>query len=209
MSLFRCFLWPIVLLAFLLCSLNIASVTVFEHWNRGAFPSTPITATRASTSQQDETDDSTALLKAYPSDKWEPVPRPPLLSIVQGWNISGDASWLLQFSIVGFPKCGTSTLMFHLRSHSQVQMFQDERCELGSNQHARLIQDLYRQFPPLPSTADAENLKPRFVRGIKCPSDLETTKLSMRNYRTVFPRTDFVVGVRHPVLWYVSVFYWL
>jgi hypothetical protein len=81
-----------------------------------------------------------------PSDNVEPIPRPKLRSIVQGWNISGDPSWLLQFSIVGFPKSGTSTLMFHLREHPEIHMFKDERCELGSNQHARLIQDLYRSF---------------------------------------------------------------
>jgi len=32
------------------------------------------------------------------------APRPPLESIVEGkWNITGDASWLLDFSIIGFP----------------------------------------------------------------------------------------------------------
>jgi hypothetical protein len=43
--------------------------------------------------------------------------------------VIGDASWLLDFSIVGFPKCGTSSIMFHLQSHPQVQIFSDERCK--------------------------------------------------------------------------------
>jgi len=34
--------------------------------------------------------------------------------------------------------------------------------------------------------------------------DLESTQLSLRNYRTVFPKTDFIVGIRHPVLWFES-----
>lgn len=127
----------------------------------------------------------------------EPIPRPPLRSIVQGWNITGDPSWLLQFSIVGFPKSGTSTLMFHLRSHPEIHIFKDERCELAYNQHVRLIEALYRNFPP-------SNASHRFVRGIKCPQDLENTKLSMRNYKKVFPKADFIVGIRHPVLWYES-----
>lgn len=121
-------------------------------------------------------------------------PRPPLESIVQGWNITGDASWLLDFSIVGFPKCGTSTLMFHLQSHPEIQIFSDERCDLAYNQQARLIKDLYYDFPP------DQNLK----RAIKCPMDLENTKLGMRNYNNFFPKTDFIVGIRHPILWYVT-----
>jgi len=126
----------------------------------------------------------------------EPIPRPPLSSIVQGWNITGDPSWLLQFSIVGFPKSGTSTLMFHLKDHPEIHIFKDERCELAYNQQVRLIEDMYRQFPP--ATANQ-----RFVRGIKCPLDLENPRLSMKNYRKFFPKTDFIVGIRHPVLWYV------
>lgn len=124
----------------------------------------------------------------------EPIPRPPLDSIVQGWNITGDASWLLQFSVIGFPKCGTSTLMHHLRDHPEIHMFPDERCELSSNQHARLMEDLYNKFPASTPTH-------HFIRGIKCPLDLENSMLSLPNYKKFFPKTDFLVGIRHPVLW--------
>jgi hypothetical protein len=106
----------------------------------------------------------------------EPKPRPPLESIAQGWNITGDPSWLLNFAIVGFPKCGTSTLMFHLQSHPQVKIFGDERCEMCYNQQVRLVNDLYNDFPP----GD-------YARGIKCPMDLESTKLSGNNYNRFFP----------------------
>lgn len=120
----------------------------------------------------------------------EPRPRPRLEDIVTDWNITGDASWLLNFAIVGFPKCGTSTLMFHLQKHPEVQIFSDERCDIGFNQQVKLIRDIYADFPP-----------GNFARGIKCPMDLESTKLGMRNYDRYFPKTDFIVGIRHPVLW--------
>jgi hypothetical protein len=123
----------------------------------------------------------------------EPVPRPPLDTIIQGWNITGDPSWLLNFAILGFPKCGTSTMMHHLSNHSQIQMFNDERCEMASNQEVPLIRDWYNKLP----AGD-------YVRGIKCPMDLENTKLSMRNYQKVFPKTNYIVGLRHPVLWFES-----
>lgn len=67
----------------------------------------------------------------------EPTPRPPLASIVQDWNITGDPSWLLNLAVIGFPKCGTTTLMLHLESHPEVQMFTKERCDLGLNRRLR------------------------------------------------------------------------
>jgi hypothetical protein len=133
-----------------------------------------------------------------PSDNVEPIPRPPLDSIVQGWNITGDPSWLLQFSVVGFPKSGTSTLMFHLQSHPEIHMHTDERCEMASNQHAVLMRDLYNDFPAGVT----------YKRGIKCPFELENTKVSMRNYHRWFPNTDFIVGIRHPILWCVHFGLW-
>ena len=134
-----------------------------------------------------------------PHDNLEPIPRPPLTSLVQGWNITGDVSWLIQFSIIGFPKSGTSTLMFHLRDHPEIHMFPHERCELSYNRQKILVEDMYRQFPSSSHTSS------RFVRGIKCPLELENRQLALQNYQTFFPKTDFIVGIRHPILWYVII----
>jgi hypothetical protein len=120
-------------------------------------------------------------------------PPPPLQSIVNGWNITGDASWLLSFSIIGFPKCGTSTLMIHLGNHPQVRIFKDERCDMSYRRQAVLIRDLYNGFQPVGSA--------ELVRGIKCPGDLENTKLAIPNYQKFFPKTRYIVGIRHPILW--------
>lgn len=122
----------------------------------------------------------------------EPKPRPPLDSIVQGWNITGDPSWLLNLAIIGFPKTGTSTLMHYLHMSSQVHVFDEERCEMGYNQHVKLIESLYNDIPP----GDV-------IRGIKCPRDLEIP-FALKNYETYFHETDFMVGVRHPVEWFES-----
>jgi hypothetical protein len=121
----------------------------------------------------------------------EPVTRPPLDSIVQGWNVTGDASWLLHFAVVGFAKCGTSTLMLHIQDHPEVQIFSKERCDLGGNQQVTLIRDLYNKFP-----------SGYYVRGIKCPQDLES--LALPAYQRFFPKTNFIVGIRHPILWFES-----
>lgn len=123
---------------------------------------------------------------------YEPNPRPKINEIVDGWDVVGDPQWLLNFAISAFPKCGTSTLMHYFSKNSEVHIHKDERCDLGSNQHARLIKDIYSDFP----TGD-------FVRGIKCPRDVEN-KLALTNYARFFPKTDMIVGIRHPVKWFES-----
>jgi hypothetical protein len=127
----------------------------------------------------------------------EPIPRPPLSEIVQGWNITGDPSWLLDFAIAGFPKTGTSTLMHHLRNHPEISMFPDERCEVSANQHAKLMADLYQKLPP-------SNATNTYRRILKCPSQFENTLLAMPNYKKFFPHTHFIAGIRHPVTWFES-----
>lgn len=118
--------------------------------------------------------------------------KPPLNDYIQGWNITKNVNWLLDFSIIGFPKTGTSTLMRYLKNQSQsVFIFDDERCEMGWNQHVPLLKDLYR------------NHQPHLLMGIKCPTDLEVA-YALNNYRSFFPETKFIVGVRNPIRWFES-----
>jgi hypothetical protein len=146
-------------------------------------------------SAEDESTERNSLQLVLEEDNFAraPVTRPPLDSIVQGWNVTGDASWLLNFAVVGFPKCGTSTLMLHLQDHPEVQIFSKERCDLGGNQQVTLIRDLYNKFPP-----------GNYVRGIKCPQDLESTGMALPAYQRFFPKTNFIVGIRHPILYFES-----
>ena len=123
----------------------------------------------------------------------EPSPRPKLDEIVKGWDIVGDPSWLLNVAVIGFPKCGTSTLMHHLDSHSEIKMFTEERCDLGGRQEVTLIRDLYNKFEP-----------GNYVRGLKCPSNIDSAHMALPTFKNFFPKAHLIVGVRHPVLWYES-----
>jgi hypothetical protein len=124
-----------------------------------------------------------------------PFRKPTFDSVVQGWNITGDVNWMLDFAIVGFPKTGTSTLMVYLSNQSQsISMPTKERCELGYNQHVVLLRDeMYHRY------------RPRLKLGIKCPRDLEVD-LALENYNKFFPKTKFIVGVRQPILWFESLY---
>jgi len=110
--------------------------------------------------------------------------RPPLSEIVKGRDVIGNVSWLLDFAVVGFPKCGTTSIMRHLQSHPGVAIHDDERCDLSYNNQGYLARALYRDFPhdvPL-------------KRGLKCPVELENNLLAMPNYRKFFPDTRFIIG---------------
>mmetsp|Transcript_3092 Transcript_3092/g.6595 ORF Transcript_3092/g.6595 Transcript_3092/m.6595 type:complete len:354 (-) Transcript_3092:37-1098(-) len=118
--------------------------------------------------------------------------KPRLEEYIQEWNITKNVNWLLDFSIVGFPKTGTTTLMLYLKNQTEsIFIFDDERCELGWNQHVPLLKDLHTRY------------QPHLHMGIKCPRDLEVD-LSLENYRSYFPDTKFIVGVRNPIRWFES-----
>lgn len=126
------------------------------------------------------------------SGKTKGYAKPPLEEYIQGWNITKNVNWLLDFSIVGFPKTGTSTLMLYLKNQTQsVFIFEDERCDLTGNQQVRLLKDLYKEYHP------------NLLMGIKCPQDLEVD-FALNNYRTFFPETKFIVGIRNPIRWFES-----
>jgi hypothetical protein len=72
--------------------------------------------------------------------------------------------------------------------------------DLGCNQQVKLIRDLYNMTRTVTEESSTQVVR----RGIKCPGDLENTPLAMRNYEKFFPKTNYIVGIRHPVLWFES-----
>lgn len=62
---------------------------------------------------------------------------------------------------------------------------------MGWNQHVPLLVDLHQQY------------QPHLRMGIKCPRDLEVD-IALNNYNRFFPATKFIVGLRHPILWFQS-----
>jgi hypothetical protein len=137
-------------------------------------------------------DTDTLSIPSISSTTFHVKPKPKLTDYIQGWNITGNVNWLLDFAIVGFPKAGTSTLMLYLQKQTKsIFIFDQERCEMGYNQHVPLLADLYK------------NYQPHLKMGIKCPRDLEVD-LALANYHQFFPTTKFIVGIRHPILWFQS-----
>ena len=135
---------------------------------------------------------------------------PPISSLINADKITNDAktSSLLDFSIVGFPKTGTTSLHRHL-SDLTISL-PKEHCDLATNNTIKLIKDIYndheqRMEQKLLQKSSNAMLGESLLRGIKCPQDI-SSDWSMHNYAKYFPHTKLIIGIRHPVFWFESLY---
>jgi hypothetical protein len=120
--------------------------------------------------------------------------RPPFSTLVDGYgNITADISDLLQFAIVGFGKCASTTMRDWLNTHPRIQCFYpDEVLDLVQHDLRQLLSRLYS----MPTGVDV-------LRGFKSPLDLSLRHV-MQFYAKYFYKTKLIVGMRHPVHWFQS-----
>ena len=122
---------------------------------------------------------------------------PPALSSFideQSGNVTGDPQILLQYAIVGFGKCGTTSLHQIISSHPQTQVLEAEIWALVGKQPHRLIKRLFRKLKD-----------PNKIRGYKCPGDILADYVT-DYYQQYWPKTDMFVALRHPVKWFQSLY---
>ena len=149
--------------------------------------------------------------KTSPNMKQNMLPQdrrwPPISSLIDATgNIadSADISGLLDFSIVGFPKTGTTSVLRHLSD--LTNSLPKEHCELVVNDTAKLVRAIYDDHDKREKQSKAGVLQDdNQLRGIKCPQDI-SSEWSMYNYAKHFPRTKLVVGIRHPIFWFQSLY---
>lgn len=104
----------------------------------------------------------------------------------------------LDFLIAGFPKCGTTTLVYAFAAHNETDISQRERCDIGGanladgSAYAKLTEVVWELSPDQ-----------KIKRGVKCPISLRTHRtLSLLTRHS--PETKLIFGVRHPVLFFES-----
>lgn len=99
---------------------------------------------------------------------------------------------LLDFGIVGFPKCGTTTMMKWLNMHNQIAVLGREIMSLQVHHPANILRWVVKSLP-----------EGRYRRGYKSPNDISHGRA--RNKLGIhYPKTRLLVGLRHPVLWFES-----
>jgi len=127
---------------------------------------------------------------------------PPISSLINADKITNDAKTfsLLDFSIVGFPKTGTTSLHRHLK-YLTISL-PKEHCDLATNNTVKLIKDIYTDYEQRMEKQQLQKnsnamLDESLLRGIKCPQDI-SSDWSMHNYGKYFPHTKLIIGIRHP-----------
>lgn len=131
---------------------------------------------------------------------------PPLSSLIDvNGNIADgvDISGFLDFSIIGFPKTGTTSLLRHLSD--LTNSLPKEHCDLVVNDTVKLVSVIYDDHAQRIQRAKDGVISENQLRGIKCPQDI-SSDWSMHNYAKYFPRTKLIVGIRHPIFWFESLY---
>jgi len=99
---------------------------------------------------------------------------------------------IMDFAVVGFPKCGTTTLEANLGYLSPMPV---------SDICTPVHQTVWYSYKNWPEQYQKEG-EEQIFRGTKCPAFIQGTWL--KEWSKHLPRTKLIVGVRHPVLWFQS-----
>jgi len=99
---------------------------------------------------------------------------------------------ILDFAIIGFAKCGTTTMMKWLNMHDEIAVLLKEQMALQKRHPVQIIRTIVHVLP-----------EGRYRRGYKSPNDVEDGR-ARNKLRIHYPKTRLLVGLRHPVLWFES-----
>ena len=103
---------------------------------------------------------------------------------------------ILDFAIVGFPKCGTSGMMRALASVTAMPYSRDICAPVSNTVYYSYI-NWSREYGN--GTYQFDENKP--LKGSKCPQWVEGEVFDIAK---MLPRTNLIVGIRHPVMFFQS-----
>ncbi|KAG7355285.1 hypothetical protein IV203_004641 [Nitzschia inconspicua] len=106
-----------------------------------------------------------------------------------------EGPWL-DFLVIGFAKCGTSTLMANLGQVAPMPV--KDICTPPVDTLKLAYQDWPKEF------INDDNRDTLVLRGSKCPRYIGTDLSFLQRYSQGLTKTKFIVGIRHPILWFQS-----
>ena len=136
-------------------------------------------------------------------------PLPPLSELIKSQSVIGNVNSLLDFAILGHAKTGTTTMLHWIAEHPDV--LTDSGVEIRHLEQNR-VYEMVRYLYNLGKNATADthhttttsnNNNQTIYRGYKSPQDI-TQQRSLQYIRQYFPDAKLIVGIRHPVDWFVS-----
>mmetsp|Transcript_2175 Transcript_2175/g.4006 ORF Transcript_2175/g.4006 Transcript_2175/m.4006 type:complete len:499 (-) Transcript_2175:339-1835(-) len=103
---------------------------------------------------------------------------------------------ILDFAIVGFPKCGTTTVEANLGYLAPMPIK-----DICTPVH-QTVWYAYKNWAHEFKNEEGQGPDEKLWRGTKCPAFIQGEWLI--SWSEHLPRTKLIVGVRHPVLWFQS-----
>ena len=97
---------------------------------------------------------------------------------------------ILDFAIIGFPKCGTTTIEANLGHVAPLPI--GDIC-------TPVHQTVYYAYQNWPKRFGSDKTT---LRGTKCPAFIDGDWL--KEWSMHLPKTKLILGIRHPVLWFQS-----
>ena len=151
-------------------------------------------------------------------DEWLPL-KASAINVNNNTTISTKSERILDFAIVGFEKTGTTFLLKALGSHPEVVMpvkhseLSKKLCVKKDSGKVVLLDWLNEQHDKEVILRDSRELasdtnkqQRRILKhGMKC-SDLLRKSLAIENLADLSDQTRLIVGLRHPVLWFQSLY---
>lgn len=111
----------------------------------------------------------------------------------------------VDFVIAGFPKCGTSTLLYSFVDNEETEMPAEEYCAVSRHDKSQ-ADSIFRLKTMMEKTYTPQSKDGGvLLRGIKCPGSVRDVK-SIELLELLNPETKIIIGVRHPVLLFQSFF---
>jgi hypothetical protein len=126
----------------------------------------------------------------------------------------------LDFLVAGFPKCGTTSLLYSLTAHPEVAIEKREHCAIAFDKGylESTVAQMFRNDMQALEKTDAANVNSadsKAVTGIKCPDALYKDRAIRRlvDWQKPDPAgskpstsTHLIIGLRHPV-WQMQSYY--
>lgn len=129
-------------------------------------------------------------------DADSPVVRTPLESppaIRASAYYKSRAKKKLDFFVAGFPKCGTTTLLYSFAEHNETDITTTEKCVILNAQISDVV-----ALNRLDDAISELNPAPGIKRAIKCPTGIRNAR-SIERIQNHSPNARFIIGIRHPV----------
>jgi hypothetical protein len=104
----------------------------------------------------------------------------------------------LDFFIAGFPKCGTTSLLFAFNNNEETSIGKSEQCSVSD---PRLTDE--DAWHHLDTELSRLSQDPSVKRGIKCPIGLANAR-SIDRIDQHSPEAKLLIGVRHPIKYFQS-----